>query len=156
MRRIHDGSDVAIKILHGYHSVTLRLTPEQQRLEGRGVVAVTIGVHILVAHCFIEGHDIGGRIIVDHIDSIRNDNHFTNLRWATIQQNAAVARGIQVRITAVDLDESITANSISALNQQGFFNIIITRRHFVDGQYRRQGVWNNQEGIQLLCELIDP
>lgn len=156
VRRTNDHSDVAMKILYGYHIVPLRLSQEQQRLAGGGVTTVYISAHVLVAHTFVQGHGIDGRTIVDHIDTNRSNNHYSNLRWATIQENNAYARGVPVRITAVGLNESTVVNSISALNQRGFFSHNVGRSNFVNGRFTEVGRWNNQEGVHLLCELINP
>ena len=43
-------------------------------------------IHRLVAKAFIENPD--NKLVVDHINHIRNDNRIENLRWATRQENA--------------------------------------------------------------------
>ena len=45
----------------------------------------TVGVHVLVAGCFIGWP--GGTMEVDHINNIRNDNRLENLQWLTKSEN---------------------------------------------------------------------
>ena len=43
------------------------------------------GVHRLVAYAWVPGYQPG--LEVDHINKIKTDNHFKNLRWVTHSQN---------------------------------------------------------------------
>ena len=51
------------------------------RLNGKGVF-----VHRLVAQAFIPKPE--GKELVDHIDGNRTNNHFSNLRWVTAEENS--------------------------------------------------------------------
>ena len=44
-------------------------------------------IHILVAELYVSGKT-RDRCFVDHMDGIRTNNHFTNLRWVTRLENA--------------------------------------------------------------------
>lgn len=48
-------------------------------------VRKTFYVHRLVAHVFIINDE--DKIHVHHIDSVRDNNHVTNLMWVTVQEN---------------------------------------------------------------------
>ena len=80
-----------------------RITPNGHRIKGRMLkqslniygyphVALskkggykTITVHMLVAYAFVEGYFEGAEI--DHIDTNRENNIWTNLRWVTHREN---------------------------------------------------------------------
>jgi len=56
----------------------------------------TVHVHILVAHVFVKGRT-SKKIDVNHIDEDRLNNKWTNLEWATVQDNTihSVGRAVQ-------------------------------------------------------------
>lgn len=78
-----DGTPVKIwyntKTRHGrpYQCTTLfdKLTGKYER----------VFIHRIVAFCWCKGYEKGK--VVDHIDNDRNNNHPSNLRWVTQEEN---------------------------------------------------------------------
>lgn len=62
----------------GYKRIELTVSPNKYK---------KFYVHRLVCHSFI-GECDGYRNEVNHINSIRDDNHYSNLEWVTISENA--------------------------------------------------------------------
>lgn len=87
------------KIKAGYIAVTLRSANQSFLL------------HRLVAEEFIEKEDPDYNI-VDHIDGDRSNNHVSNLRWCSNQQNISFSKGIAVKRIKPDNSETIIFNSI--------------------------------------------
>lgn len=59
----------------GYYKVHI-IRDNKPRLES---------VHRLVAKAFVQGYQEG--LIVNHIDHVRHNNHYTNLEWITHAEN---------------------------------------------------------------------
>lgn len=53
-------------------------------------------LHVLVAKAFIPNDDVKTKTQVDHIDKNRSNNHVSNLRWVTPQENTEYACGKRV------------------------------------------------------------
>lgn len=153
-RRNMDNERLSGLFLDGsYHSVSLYLTQEQKQRHPTNIERVAVKVHVLVAHAFVEEYGIEGRTMVDHKDGDRTNNHYSNLRWVTPQENSALARGKPVRVTAVHLNESKTINSIGQTNREGYLDSRITSVNFRKGPFEKMGVWNNKETL-LRFELV--
>lgn len=60
----------------GYLQVTLSIDRKPKRFK----------VHRLVAMLFLE-ENIYNKPTVNHIDGVKNNNHYSNLEWATIKEN---------------------------------------------------------------------
>jgi len=61
------------------------------RIDNNGYIRVSIYgkphlLHRLIAQAFISNPE--GKPFIDHINTIRNDNRVSNLRWATRKENA--------------------------------------------------------------------
>lgn len=70
----------------GYFRVSIRIAPKKYK---------TVKIHRLVALAFIPNPT--GKPCVDHIDSDRQNNNVSNLRWATVAENNGTdhVRGIR-------------------------------------------------------------
>ena len=61
----------------------------------KGAIETKIFTHVLSATAFIPKPDLED-LTVDHISTIKTDNHVTNLRWVTRQINSVLAASIGV------------------------------------------------------------
>jgi hypothetical protein len=61
---------------NGYYTVSLYKDGKQK----------TMSLHRLVGTAFIVNPD--DKLYIDHIDNCKTNNHFSNLRWATVKENS--------------------------------------------------------------------
>lgn len=66
---------LALTVNDGYYQVRLSFNKDKR----------TAKVHQLVARAFVDGYKEG--LVVNHKNSNRQDNHYENLEWVTVQQN---------------------------------------------------------------------
>ena len=80
IRKSNSGKELDISVSSdGYKRVKLKTYSGKK---------YTFLVHRLVAFTFVDGYDITtGKIIVNHIDSIRSHSYYENLEWVTCAEN---------------------------------------------------------------------
>lgn len=138
VRRTIDQIVIPIMFNQGYQKVRLNLSLTQQ--ERHHIPMIIVSVHRLVANAFVQGYGVNGRTHVDHIDTNRQNNNRINLQWLTNQENVARALGFEVRVTAVDIGENRTFNSLAALNRARLLPNDIRARHFPEqGLFTKNG-----------------
>lgn len=120
----------------GYKLVCIRINKKQRMLY----------VHRLVAYAFCK--KATGKDYVDHINGIRDDNRFINLRWCTPKENSnyELARINASNSLKIAMNRPETKERLSAAMRKVFSNPII-RKKISDAakNNRKKGIYKNQE-----------
>ncbi|CAO3633522.1 unnamed protein product [Cunninghamella echinulata] len=81
-------------------------------LQDKGSKDIRQFVHRIVAYTF-SYDDYENGLVIDHINGVRHDNHYRNLRWVTQKENVQFAIGVQVTVTDVyNMNNNETFGSI--------------------------------------------
>lgn len=90
------------------------------------------------------------RRVVDHINGDRQNNHYSNLRWATHRENTEYAVGTAVEAAMEGIDIRTISPSLRSFNEAGIIDIMMFSH---EGIYRRQGITQHVHGIIRITRI---
>lgn len=141
------------KIFSIKNNIYMKLTKNnngymQIRLYDNNIKSKTFRVHQLVAYMFVENNN--NNKYVDHIDRVRDNNHYKNLRWVTHKENMNnVSRNRNIlknnKIIDINKDKFIKMGLINNHDYSNYFinengdiinyNNKLVNQHLNDGYY---------------------
>lgn len=150
VRKASDKQLITTFMTGSYHTVRLALTAQQR--QGGSIYYKSARIHRLVAHAFLPGWSRDTNI-VDHKDGKKTNNKETNLEWVSSQENVARAMGRPIQVSVIGTEESRRFNCINAVNDARLISKKLRMRHFIDGYFKYEGVWENRN-VMLSFELL--
>lgn len=129
------------KIYSMKNNIYMKLTKNkngymQVRLYDKNTKSKIFRIHRLVALLFLNNPN--DKKYVDHIDRVRNNNHFKNLRWATHKENMENKSKYEIkRIHKPKFDVNESFEQIGIINDYNFSDYLISKIGVIKNKYSK-------------------
>ena len=139
----HPDYEINVNYPHQIRNIkTKRINKES--LQNNGYIHISLNnkpylKHRIIAEQFIENDDPENKTEIDHINTIRDDNHIQNLRWCTSSSNARNKAGYNsIKAEYVDNlpSDAIKITFYKGIEFEGYYYSKSTQKCYYDNGVR--------------------